>query len=477
MNHKVAIIGGGVIGGGWAARFLLNGWDVEICDPNPEVARKFGDGLENARRALPGLADVAMPAEGRFSFCETVEDMASGAELIVEAVPENLEIKRRVYAQIEAINRDATIASSTSGILPSDLQEKLANPERLIVAHPFNPVYLLPLVELVAGKSTDPARIDQAKKIYTSIGMHPLCCRVEIKGILSDRLQAALWGEALWLMSDGVATAAELDDAIAYGPALTWAQMGVMQTCHMDGGDGGLRSRLAMSGPSFNWSRTALTDDFLERVAAQCEDQVNKNAPREIERVRDANLVALLRALKGQGRGAGRTLLDYDQRQRADGDADMSQPLCTLEMTVPLDWTDYNGHMNEAKYLEAFSKATDRFMEFVGCDAGYIASGQSYFTAETHICHLNEVKAGEIFILETICLSAVGKKLHLINVMKGADGRVLATGEQMLIHVSLETRRACPPATEIAEKLAKIARLHELLPRPEGVGRAIGQAR
>lgn len=483
-RNLAAIIGGGVIGGGWAARFLLNGWDVRIFDPDPDAARKINAVLVNARRALPGLSGVAQPPEGRLGFSDSIAATAKGANLIVEAVPERLNIKHRVYAEVEAVNKTGLIASSTSGIMPSDLQSKMAHPERLIVAHPFNPVYLLPLVELVAGQQTTPEHIETAKEIYTNLGMFPLHCRVEIAGFLSDRLQEALWREALWLLKDKVATAEEIDAAIAYGPGLRWAQMGTMQTFHLAGGEGGMRAMLAMFGPCLKWPWTKLTDvpdltdDLVELVGRQCDEQAGDLSPRELELIRDNNLVAILRALKGQNWGAGRVLNQQDKRQRAAApEPDLAQPLRTFDRVVPLDWTDYNGHMNESRYLESFSNATDRFMELVGIDAAYVASGGSYFTAETHIRHLAEARAGERIHVNTLCLSAAGKKMHIFNSLYRDDGHLLATGEQILIHVSLKTRRAAPPTSQIAEKLAMIAACHAKLPRPEGIGRAIGQKR
>ena len=481
MTNTAAIIGGGVIGGGWAARFLMAGWDVRVFDPDPEAERKIGAVLTNARRTLPGLADVALPAEGNLEFCPTIAAAVKDANLIAEAVPERLKIKQNVYAEIEAANETGVIASSTSGIMPTDLQANMRHPGRLIVAHPFNPVYLLPLVELVAGEKSDPATIESAKELYRSLGMYPLHCRVEIAGFLSDRLQEALWREALWLLKDKVATAEELDAAIAYGPGLRWAQMGTMQTFHLAGGEGGMRAMLAMFGPCLKWPWTKLmdvpelTDDFVEMVGEQCDQQAGDLSPRDLEAIRDDNLVAILRSLKAKRWGAGQSLRQYDQLLRSSDTIDLSQPIRTLDRVVPTDWTDYNGHMNEARYLEAFSEATDRFMQIIGCDAAYIASGGSYFTAETHIRHLDEVRAGEPVHVDTQCLAGAGKKMHLFNSLYHRDGRLLATGEHMLIHVSLETRRAAPPADAIAQKLNTIAMLHELLPRPGGAGRAIAE--
>ena len=155
MTKTAAIIGGGVIGGGWAARFLLNGWDVIISDPDPEAERKIGEVLDNARRSLPALSDVTVPQEGNLSFAGSLAEAVKDADWIQESVPERLEIKHKVFAEIQQhCRKDALIGSSTSGFKPSELQEGAARPEQIFVAHPFNPVYLLPLIELVGNAGT-----------------------------------------------------------------------------------------------------------------------------------------------------------------------------------------------------------------------------------------------------------------------------------------------------------------------------------
>ncbi|GMG84273.1 carnitine 3-dehydrogenase [Paralimibaculum aggregatum] len=496
---RAAIIGGGVIGGGWLARLIENGIPCRIHDPDPEARRKLEAVLAAADRAYGKLTMTPRVARAGWELAGSAAEAAAGADLVIEAVPERLEIKRRVYAEIETVNAAGVIASSTSGILPTELQAEMANPGRLIVAHPFNPVYLLPLVELVAGAETDPAKIDWAKEVFAGLGMHPLHCRVEVPGFLSDRLQEALWREALWLLHDGAATAEELDAAIAYGPGLRWAQMGTMQTFHLAGGEGGMRAMLAMFGPCLKWPWTKLmevpelTPEFVDRVGAQCEAQAAGLSPRELERIRDDNLVAILQALKANDWGAGRVLAAYERAQ-ADrgaaagtggtggsddaGDAPPAGPVRTLARAVPPDWTDYNNHMNESRYLQAFCDATDALMRLIGADADYIAGGQSYFTAETHIRHLDEVAALEPITVDTQVLGGAGRKLHLFHEMRhGRDGRLLATGEHMLIHVDLATRAASLPGPAVAARLAVLAEAHAGLERPEGVGRAVGQKR
>jgi len=221
-----------------------------------------------------------------------------------------------------------------------------------------------------------------------------------------------------------------------------------------------------------------LTDDLVDMIAGQSDAQSGAHSIRELERIRDGNLVTILRGLKARDWGAGALLNRQDARigglpATLDAVADLSAPIPTVARAVPLDWTDYNGHMNEARYLQVFGDATDRFMALVGCDAAYVAAGASFFTAETHIRHLDEVQAGARIAVETQCLMGAGKKIHLFHRMRAGD-RLLATGEHMLIHVSLSTRRACEPGPEVAAALARVAAAHAGLARPEGAGAAVG---
>ncbi len=483
IGKTATIIGGGVIGGGWAARFLLNGWDVNISDPDPEAKRKIAEVLANARRSLPGLSDVSMPVEGTLTFCASIAEAVSGAGWIQESVPERLDIKHAVLAEVQVhCEPDAVIASSTSGFKPSELQQGAANGGQIIVCHPFNPVYLLPLVEVVGGDGASPSIMDKATELLTSLGMKPLIVRKEIDAHIADRFLEAVWREGLWLIKDGIATTEEIDDAIRYGFGIRWAQMGLFETYRVAGGEAGMKHFIAQFGPCLSWPWTKLmdvpelTDELVDAIADQSDAQSGMHSIRELERIRDNNLVAMMRALKGQDWGAGALLNEHDAAMRAANsqEIDLSKPIRTMARAIPVDWVDYNGHMNEARYLQAFSEGTDRFMEIIGCDAAYIASGGSYFTVETHIRHLDEVHAGARVYVETQCISAEGKKMRLFNSLYHEDGRLLATGEHMLLHVSLATRRATPPSDEIAAVLNGIASLHSDLPSPEGLGKGIG---
>ena len=471
---RAAVIGGGVIGGGWVARLIQNGVDVGIFDPDPEAPRKIAEVMANAEHAVGRLTMAPLPPRGDMTFAGSIAEAVAGAELIVEAVPERLNVKQAVYAEIEAAASPAAlITSSTSGILPSDLQDGMERPERLLVAHPFNPVYLLPLVELVGGRATTAQSIERAAGFFAGIGMHPLRIRKEIEAFVADRFLEAVWREALWLVKDGIATTEEIDDAIRFGFGLRWAQMGLF----------------AQFGPCLKWPWTKLmdvpelTDELVQTISDQSDTQSGMHSIRELERIRDDNLVAIMQALKANDWGAGRTLSAwetalYDAVPAATASDDINQPIETMRQQVPAAWTDYNGHMNEARYLDCFSMATDAVMRRIGVDADYLAGGGSYFTVETHIRHLDEVRAGsEIFATSQVLLGE-GKKLQLFHHLYAAGGdgapRLLATGEHMLIHVDMNSRSSSLPSDMVAAKLAELAAAHEHLPRPEGAGRAIG---
>jgi carnitine 3-dehydrogenase / betainyl-CoA thioesterase len=490
-ENTAAIIGGGVIGGGWAARFLLNGLDVRVFDPDPEAERKIGEVLDNARRSLPGLSDAPLPDEGTLSFHDDLGEAVTGAVWIQESVPEQLAMKHKVFATIQQhCDASAVIGSSTSGFKPSELQQGAHRPDQIMVAHPFNPVYLLPLIELVTTDANDADLIEQARAMLVALGLHPLHVKKEIDAHIADRFLEAVWREALWLIKDGIATTEEIDDAIRYGFGIRWAQMGLFETYRVAGGEAGMKHFMAQFGPALKWPWTKLmdvpdlTDELVDMISDQSDAQSGMHTIRELERIRDNNLVSMMRALKLQDWGAGALLNTHDGVLKTgtalgatlDQIADLSQPILTLDRAVPLDWTDYNGHMTESKYLEAFAAATDRFMELIGCDATYIATGGSYFTAETHIRHLDEVHAGAKISVRTQMLLGEGKKLHLFHSMYEGD-RALATGEHFLLHVDLETRRPSPPSARIENAMRMIRDAQAVLPMPDGAGRSIGGPR
>lgn len=325
--ERAACIGGGTIGSGWAARFALGGIDVAIYDPHPDAEGAARAMLENAERAFARLFGDDRPAPGALRFAGRIADAVDGTDFVQESVPERLDLKRAALAEIDAAAApDAVIASSTSGLLPSDMQRGLIRPGRLLVGHPFNPVYLLPLVELVAGRETDPASVGRASDIYISVGMKPVIVRKEIDAFIGDRLQEALWREALWLVHDGVATVGEIDNVMRYSFGLRWAQMGVFQTYRLAGGEAGMRHFLEQFGPCLAWPWTKLTDvpdldgALIDTIADQSDAQAAGLSIRELERIRDDNLIAIMEALERSGEGewgAGALLKEARQRLKA----------------------------------------------------------------------------------------------------------------------------------------------------------------
>lgn len=479
---KAAIIGGGVIGGGWAARFLLNGWDVAVFDPDPEAPRKIEAVMANARAALPALSDVPMPAPGQLSFATTLAEAVTDADYIQESVSEQLALKHRVYAQIQAVAPDAPLGSSTSGYKPSQLQEGAVNPATIFVAHPFNPVYLLPLAEVVPSAASDPALIERVKETLRTIGMFPLHVRKEIDAHIADRFLEAVWREALWLVKDGIATTEEIDEAIRMGFGLRWGQMGLFETYRIAGGEAGMKHFLEQFGPCLTWPWTKLmdvpefNDELVDLIAGQSDAQSGQHSIRELERIRDSNLVGFLRVLKDRDWGAGRVLNAHDAGRRQDAVAatPTDAPLVLAQMQVLPGWIDYNGHMTESRYLFAGSETSDAFLRLIGAGMDYVAGGHSYYSAETHILHLGEARLGDRLTGSLQVLAADEKRLHVfIRIEK--DGAPVATLEQMLLHVDMKAGRACPAAPNVRDSLFAIRDAHAALPRPDSVGRHVGE--
>jgi carnitine 3-dehydrogenase len=297
--RTVAIVGSGVIGAGWAARCLSRGLDVTAWDPASDAEERLRAAVEKAWPALEA-AGLERANGGRLRFVPTLAEAVRDADYVQENAPEREELKQGLLAEIDAAARpDVVVATSTSGLLPTKLQARMAHPERLVVGHPFNPVYLLPLVEVVGGKQTAPESIARAAAFYRSVGMRPLHVRTEIEGFVADRLMEALWREAFWLVKDGVATTEEIDAAVVYGCGLRWSLMGTFLTFHLAGGEGGMRHMLHQFGPALKlpWTKLVapeLTDDLIDRVAGGCEDQAAGRSISDLEKRRDDFLVRLL---------------------------------------------------------------------------------------------------------------------------------------------------------------------------------------
>jgi carnitine 3-dehydrogenase len=487
----VALLGAGVIGAGWAARLLLAGVDVRLFDPAPGAQATVDTALARARRAWGRLTSLPLGPEGSFTAHDSVADAVTGASLVQESAPEREELKRSLLAEASrAAGPDAIIASSTSGLLPSRLCLDMEHPERFLVGHPFNPVYLLPLVEVCGSERTAPETVQRAAAIYRALGMQPLVVRREVDGFIADRLLEALWREALWLVADDVATIEEVDDAIRYGPGLRWAAMGTFLTYRLAGGEAGMRHFLAQFGPALKLPWTHLTDvpeldqALLDRLVVQSDAQAGGLSTDQLAELRDDCLVAVLRGLQGEGYGAGEVMVRIE-RELARGAAarDQAPPLADgrlvlHEAVVIPAWIDYNGHLTESRYLEVLADATDAFLRRIGIVGEYVDSGRSYYTVETHIRHLDEAHAGERLYVATRLLDHDPKRLHLWHELhRAGDDALLATGEHMLLHVDRNAGRTVPADDTVLATLAEIAAVQAGLARPEAAGSRIGGRR
>jgi carnitine 3-dehydrogenase len=473
----VGLLGGGVIGAGWAARFALNGVDVRLYDPSPQAAQGVEAVLANARRAYERLTFAPLPAEGSVTLVESVAAAVDGASLVQESAPERLELKQELLAEADrAMPADALLCSSTSGLRPTELQRGLAHPGRFVVAHPFNPVYLLPLVELCGGEQTDAETIERAHARFGGLGMRPLVVRTEIDGFIADRLLEALWREALWLVADDVATVEEVDDAIRFGAGPRWAVMGTFLTYRIAGGEAGMRHFMAQFGPALAWPWSKLTDvpelsdELVDRIAGQSDDQAAGRSIRELERARDDALVAILQALRSQDAAAGAVLAGWERSLLGPAPTD------GFGARVPADWVDYNGHIHESRYLQLFADATDALLGRLGLDAAHLEAGGSYFTVETHLSHLRQLEAGDRVSVTTQVLDADEKRLHVFHtLLRDGEDDPVATAEQMLLHVDTSAGRAAPAPDDVLEAVLDLRDAHAALPRPERAGRSIGR--
>lgn len=486
--RSVGLLGGGVIGGGWAARFLLGGIDVKLYDPDPDAAGTVSRMLAAARRAYGKLTLVPLSDEGELTIVDSPQAAATDVDFVQESAPERLELKQELLALASAAaDPHVVFCSSTSGLRPSLLAAGMDHPERFAVGHPFNPVYLLPLVELCAGERTAGGTVDNAAALYRSIGMHPLVVRGEVDGFLADRLLEALWREALWLVHDGVATMAELDDAIRYGPGLRWAFMGTFLTYRLAGGDSGMRHFIEQFGPALSLPWTRLTDvpeltpEFVEKLAVQSDAQADGRSVEELEHLRDDCLVALLQALRGQSQGAGATLAEWERGllrppagEAGSDDGRPPAPLTLFSRRVPSEWLDYNGHVTEFRYLQILADATDAALRYIGVNGSYLETSGSYYTVETHICHLGQLFAGEQVSVRTQVLGWDEKRLHLFHTAaRQGDDAPVATGEHMLLHVAAGDGRVSSVRDPVRQRLAAVAQAHAILPWPEPAGRWI----
>jgi len=489
--RTLGLLGTGVIGGGWAARALHFGIDVIAADVKPEMESWIRGAVANAEPALARLTSAPLPPKGTLSFTTDLTVMAKRADFIQENIPEQLELKQRMLAQVSRhAGADVIIASSTSGLTPSDLQRDMVAPERFLVAHPFNPVYLLPLVELVGGSKTAPATIESAAVFFKYIGMHALHVRREVPGHLTDRLQEALWREILHMVNDGVATTGELDESIIYGPGLRWAAMGTNMIYHLAGGESGMRHMLAQFGPCLKWPWTKLeapelSETLIDRMVEGTQAQAAGRSIRELERLRDDYLVAIQQVLRQYDIGAGSTLRALEERLYIDAGVSLSDTRFTAGKALRLvttavrpGWVDYNGHMSDFRYVQLFGDAMDVLYREIGVDEAYRRAGHMFYTVESHVTHLAEAKCSDPIYVTTQILKLDDKRLHVFHRLHRVnDDALIATGEQLHLHVDTAAAKAAPIDTAVYAKLDAIRHAQSGLAVPAEAGRRIGQGK
>jgi carnitine 3-dehydrogenase len=302
--RTVAVIGTGVIGGGWAAHFLRMGYDVTAWDPGPAAETRLVALVDSSWPALErlGLRDGA--SRDRLRFAGSLAEALADADFVQESSPEVLAAKVALLAEIDEFTpAGVVVASSTSGFMMSDMAAGTATPGRFVVGHPFNPPYLIPIVEIAGGRDTDPDTVTWAETFYRHAGKVPLTMDREVPGFVGNRLQEALWREALHMIDSGQATVQQIDDSITYGPGLRWALMGPMLTFHLAGGQGGMAHMLDHFGPALlePWTQLAapeLTPRLRDLVVSGVAEAVGDVSVRELEQQRDDFLVDLLLLLK-----------------------------------------------------------------------------------------------------------------------------------------------------------------------------------
>jgi 3-hydroxyacyl-CoA dehydrogenase len=299
--RRIAIIGTGVIGASWTALFLAKGLQVVATDiaPNAEAAlRKF---VEAAWPALTRLGLSPGASQSNLKFTADVAQALAGVDLVQENGPERIDFKRKLYGQLdELLPPDVIIASSSSGLTMSEIQSGAAtHPERCVIAHPFNPPHLIPLVEIVGGAKTSEAAIRRAAEFYTSIGQRTVRLNKEMPGHVANRLQAALAREVYYLVAEGVVSAADVDTALSWGPGLRWGVMGNLMLNHLGGGPGGIEHFFQQfTGPMTAWWKTlgspVLTPEVQKKLINSVHAEVGSRSIEELEAERDEVLLGLI---------------------------------------------------------------------------------------------------------------------------------------------------------------------------------------
>jgi 3-hydroxyacyl-CoA dehydrogenase len=305
--RSVAIVGAGTIGASWAALFLAQGLDVVVCDPSPDAESQTRARVD---AAWPVLAELGRVVQGASSdalrFDPDLSTALAGVDFVQENAPEREDFKTDLFARIDAIlPPHVIVASSSSGLIMSRLQSRCRHAARFVIGHPFNPPHLIPLVEVVGGDQTSADTIDRSIAFYRAMGKYPIRLNKEVPGHIANRLQAALWREAIHLAAENVASVADIDAAVSQGPGLRWALFGPHMTFNLGGGAGGLANFMDhLLGPVQTWwddlGAPQVTPELQRRLIEGVNAEAGQRGIAELVEKRDAQLTALLKTLGGQ---------------------------------------------------------------------------------------------------------------------------------------------------------------------------------
>jgi len=301
---RVASLGGGPIGAGWAAHFLARGYDVSGYIHSPSEEKSYLKMLHVAWKSLSGLGLAQGASLDRLTLTDNLEQVVANAEFIQESAPERLELKQNLYTTLgDIVPHDVIIASSTSGFMMTDIQSLCSTPERTVIGHPFNPPYLLPLVEIIGGKKTSPEAVIWARDFYAYAGKSPLIMKKEIPGFVATRLQEALWREALHMVANGEATPEDIDIALMNGPGPRLAVQGQCMAFHVACGEGGMATNLDQFGPALKlpWTRLQapeLTKELRDRMVDGCNQIAKGRHFEDMAAERDQAIVGVLKVIR-----------------------------------------------------------------------------------------------------------------------------------------------------------------------------------
>ena len=304
MIKKIAVIGTGVIGSGWIIRFLAHDKKVIAYDKDIRLKKKIIAEIKQAWPYVKKLFNKKKLKLKNFKYVTSLKEALIDADFIQECAPENYKLKIRLMNEIgKYAKSNVIISSSSSGLLPSKIYSKCKNPSRTIIAHPFNPVYMLPGVEIVPGKKTNQSFLKKANIFYKSISMNPIMVKKELPGYLSDRLQEALWREALHIVNEGYASTKDLDRAIEDGPGMRWSLMGTFLTFHLAGGNAGMKHMLEQFGPALKlpWTKLKapkLSKKLSNRVILGTKIQAKGKSVARLSKIRDEYLLYLQKMRK-----------------------------------------------------------------------------------------------------------------------------------------------------------------------------------